>query len=109
VEVKDQIKTRMKQLGVDVRALATKLDVTQQSVRHWMSGRSLPGRSKIPALEKALDFKLNFSDIDAPDRKTVESRLKEDEIAALLAITDMPLHVKEPFIKLALAIAKAAR
>lgn len=44
--VKDQLQVRMEQLSMPVNDLARRVGVSDQSVRHWLNGRSFPGKAK---------------------------------------------------------------
>lgn len=61
--VKDQLQIRMEQLNLKVPELARRVQVSNQTVRHWLAGRNLPGKSHLASLEKALgpNFKIDFT------------------------------------------------
>ena len=96
--VKDQIKIRMDQLDMSVNELAKLVGVSGQSVRHWLAGRSFPGKSKINLLNEALTVKLDYSQGESGQGITVEQALEQD---ALLAIRKLPPELQQMFIKLA--------
>lgn len=68
MKVGQQIQMRMEQLGVSVPELARRIGVSGQAVRHWVAGRSFPGKRHAPALESALSFNLDFT--EGAGRKT---------------------------------------
>lgn len=93
--VKDQLQVRMDQLKVSVNELAKRIGVSNQSVRHWLSGRSFPGKRHLPALEKALSFRLDFSEGDTPAASpTVESTLQKKDIELFLKISRLAPEMK---------------
>jgi transcriptional regulator with XRE-family HTH domain len=99
MEVKDQIRTRMDEQKMSVAELAQRLQVSNQTVRHWLSGRSFPGKSKAPALEKALSFRLDYSQ----GATVIEADADRIEIEVLLAISKLPPDIKKLFYQLAVA------
>lgn len=99
--VKDQLRVRMDQLGIPINELAKRLEVSSQSVRHWLSGRSFPGKAKTVALERALSFKIDFSEGGSSKEMPVSERLQHTDIETFLMITKLPPDVKEAFLKLA--------
>jgi transcriptional regulator with XRE-family HTH domain len=105
VKVKDQIRIRMDQMGVEIGELAKRLGVSNQSVRHWLSGRSFPGKAQIPGLEQALSFKLDFSE-GANQGPTVESEMSRTDVEMLLIISKLPPDIKVLFFKLATAFSR---
>jgi transcriptional regulator with XRE-family HTH domain len=74
--VKDQLRMRMEQLGITPEELARRCEVSTQAVNYWVNGRNFPGKRQIPKLEKALSFKIDFSDGNiAPEQtSTLEQR-----------------------------------
>lgn len=62
MKVGQQIQVRMDQLGVSVSELAKRVGVSGQAVRHWIQGRSFPGKKHAPALESALSFNLDYTE-----------------------------------------------
>jgi transcriptional regulator with XRE-family HTH domain len=104
--VKDQLRIRMEELGVSVRELSERIEVSDQTVRHWLSGRSFPGKSKAPALERALSFKLDYSEGSMPADATVESTMQKTDVETFLAISRLPPEIKMIFGKLAEAIVR---
>jgi transcriptional regulator with XRE-family HTH domain len=102
--VKDQIRIRMEQLKISVAELASRLGVSNQTVRHWLSGRSFPGKSKTPDLERALSFKLDYSEGASNNVPTVESSLQATDVETFLAISRLPPEIKHLFGKLATAV-----
>lgn len=101
MQVKDQLKIRMEQLGVSVGELATRLRVSNQTVRHWLNGRSFPGKRKAPLVERALSFKLDYSEGSISVDKTIESTLKEADLQMIRAYSHLPPEVKLLFARLA--------
>lgn len=99
--VKDQLKIRMDQLQMPVSELAKRVGVSSQSVRHWLGGRSFPGKSKCNLIEEALSFKLDFSEGESAQSITVEQTLKQSGVDTLLSISKLPLDVQLLFSKLA--------
>jgi transcriptional regulator with XRE-family HTH domain len=109
VNVSNQIKVRMDQLKMPVTELAKRCGVSNQSVRHWLNGRSYPGKAKIPDLERALSFKLDFSEGAPAAGQTVEATLEQQDISIFIAITKLPPNVKTLFHQLAVAFTLQAR
>lgn len=108
MEVKDQIKIRMDELGINPPELGRRVGVSAQSVRFWLSGRSFPGKAKTTLLENALSFKLNFSEGLNEYSATVEEGLHQTDIETFLAITKLPPQLKHIFSKLAQEIVECA-
>lgn len=75
--------------------------MSDQSVRHWLNGRSFPGKAKCHLLEDALTFKLDFSEGGSTQSVTVEQALGQTDTKTLLAISKMPPRVRILFGELA--------
>ncbi|MBC7617483.1 MAG: helix-turn-helix transcriptional regulator [Candidatus Saccharibacteria bacterium] len=101
MEIKDQLKIRMDELGINPPELGRRVGVSAQSVRFWLAGRSFPGKAKTTLLENALSFKLNFSEGLNEYSTTVEDGLHQSDIDTFLAITKLPPELKHLFSKLA--------
>jgi transcriptional regulator with XRE-family HTH domain len=100
VEVKDQLRLRMEQLKITVPQVAKAIGVSNQSVRHWLSGRSFPGKRHVPALEKYLSFKIDFSEGAVSPGPTVETALERTDIELFLLISKVPAPMKVPLYRL---------
>lgn len=93
--VKDQLRVRMDQLGISVTELAKRLEVSNQSVRHWLTGRSFPGKRHVPQLERELSFKLDFSEGNTPHvTPTVDATLQQTDIELFIKISKLPADMK---------------
>lgn len=91
----------MTDLRVSVKQLAEQLGVSDQTVRHWLSGRSFPGKGKAPALEDALSFKLDYSQGATAHPPVADAR---EDVAGLLAITRLPPSIKKLVFEFAAAL-----
>ena len=100
MQVKDQIRARMESLGISYRQLALRCEVSEQTVRFWTSGRSYPKKARIPALEKALSFKLDFGEGQLSQGVTVESTMEASDIELFLKLRRMPVIARMTFEKL---------
>ena len=101
MDIKDQIKIRMDELGIKPPELGRRVGVSAQSVRFWLAGRSFPGKAKTALLENALSFKLNFSEGRNEFSTTVEDGLHETDIKTFLALTKLPPQFKHMLSALA--------
>jgi len=110
MKVKDQLRLQMERMHVSVKELSERLDVSDQTVRHWLSGRSFPGKSKTAALDQALNFKIDYSEGAVPTlpsdgRPEAPSvGLSRTDIETLMAISRMPPDLKLMLCRLAEAI-----
>lgn len=105
MKIKDQIRSRRDQLGISVPELAKRVGVSLQAVRHWEAGRSFPSKSKSPAVEDALSFRLDWTE-------GITSRLERPDITALLDNQDVDIlmsirRLPEPVKKIIVEFAKA--
>lgn len=89
MKVGQQIQVRMEQLGVSVAELAKRTGVSGQAVRHWISGRSFPGKRHAPVLEQALSFTLDYSEGAAQKsgRETATAMMDRHDIELMLMIS----------------------
>lgn len=89
MKVGQQIQVRMEQLGVSVPELARRVGVSGQAVRHWVSGRSFPGKRHAPALEHALSFTLDYTEGAAKKtgRETASAMMDRHDIELMLMIS----------------------
>lgn len=93
--IKDQLRVRMEQLQMTPMELAKRAGVSAQSVRHWLNGRSFPGKRHAPAVEKALSFRLDFSEGNIPqDVPTVGTMVQQVDIELFLLISKLPPEVR---------------
>lgn len=61
--VQDQIKLRMEELRLTVQDVAKRVGVSNQTIRHWLSGRNSVGKRHIATVERALgpNWKIDFA------------------------------------------------
>lgn len=99
MKVGQQIQVRMEQLGVSVNELAKRVGVSGQAVRHWVAGRSFPGKRHAPALEQALSFNIDFTEgVGKRDgRKAATEIMERQDVELMLMVSKL-----EPQMKLAL-------
>lgn len=101
MKVGQQIQMRMKQLGVSIPELAKRAGVSSQAVRHWVAGRSFPGKRHAPAVESALSFTIDFTEGVAKKtgRQDASSLLKRHDVELMLMIAklgpDMRLALRQ--------------
>ena len=107
--VKDQLRVRMDQLEIPVNELARRVGVSSQSVRHWLAGRSFPGKAKCNLIEEALTFKLDYSEGNTGQTETIDQKLVQTDLAARNAISQLPADVQVLFMKLAAEYVTANR
>lgn len=101
MEVKDQLGVRMEQLHVSINELATRVGVSQQSVRHWLKGRSFPGKRRTRALEDALSFHLDYSEGAGEDQPTAVQLMDQQDVEIFRDIAKLPPEMKHEFARLA--------
>lgn len=96
MQIKDQIRVRREALGMDMHQLAMRVGVTEQAVRHWESGRSYPGKSKIRLIEEALSFTMDWSEGANPvaEGRTAAAMVDPKDVDLLLVICKLPLRAK---------------
>lgn len=100
--VKDQIRSRMTQLGISVPTLAKQLDVSEQSVRFWLAGRNLPGKRHASNLEAALSCTINWTEgARQGDRPTAAHLLEQADVEIMLKVSKLPMSIKILFGRLA--------
>ena len=107
--VMDQLRIRMAQLEMPINELARRVGVSSQSVRHWLVGRSFPGKSKCNLIEEALSFKLDFSQGNTGQTETVEQKLTQSDLAARNAISHLPPDLQVTMSRLASQMVSALR
>jgi transcriptional regulator with XRE-family HTH domain len=102
MQVKDQIKLRMSQLKFTYEDVAGGLGVSEQTVRHWCSGRNFPGKRHTVALESLLDFKLDFSEGASDDLSPREkvigeiaTSLDNVDLETMQAISKLPKALRQ--------------
>ncbi len=98
--VKDQIRMQMDRLGVSHRELAKRIGISEQTARFWTSGRSYPAKKRIPELEQALSFKLDFSEGAGVHGPTVSSAMEAADIELFLKLRRLPTAVRLVFEQL---------
>jgi transcriptional regulator with XRE-family HTH domain len=107
--VKDQLQVRMDQLEMPVTELARRVGVSGQSVRHWLAGRSFPGKAKCNLIEEALSFKLDFSEGNTGQTETIDQKLTQTDLATRNAISQLPPDLQVTIGRLAAQFILALR
>lgn len=108
--VKDQIRSRMDQLGIKVPGLAKQLGTSEQTVRFWLNGRNLPGKSFRAPLEAALSCSIDWAESTRPgERPSASSLLEQGDVELMLKMSRLPVSVKILFGKLADEIVSSQR
>lgn len=107
--VKDQLRLRMDQLEMPISELARRVGVSGQSVRHWLAGRSFPGKAKCNLVEAVLTFKLDFSEGNTGQTETINQKLTQTDLATRTAISQLPPEMQVTFAKLASQFVNALR
>lgn len=102
MQIKDQIRSRREALGMEMDQLAKRVGVTEQAVRHWESGRSYPGKSKMRMVEQALSFVLDWTEGAKPfgEGKTAAAMIDQGDVDMLLVICKLPLKAKTLIVEL---------
>lgn len=98
--VKDQIRMQMDRLGVSHRELAKRIGISEQTARFWTSGRSYPAKKRIPDIEQALSFKLDFSEGAKVQGPTVSAAMEAADIELFLKLRRLPPSVRLVFEQL---------
>ncbi len=104
MELKDQLRMRMDQLGVTVPQLAKRIGVSHQAIRHYLDGRSRPRHEKIALLEQALSMRLDLHEGNAPAAPTAEDLTSQEDVALFLLLMKLPASVKVAMAGLAQSI-----
>lgn len=96
MRVGQQIQVRMEQLGVSVQELARRVGVSGQAARHWIAGRSFPGKRHAPKLEAALSFNLDYTEgagkkAGRPDASTIMDR---GDVELMLMVSRLDPHMR---------------
>lgn len=105
MQISEQIRLRRESLGLSLKQLADMVNVSEQAVRHWESGRSLPGRSNRSDLEKALRFNLDWSEgrhqVSSADRPKGLEMLSQRDVDFLVVLAKLPARSRDLIEELA--------
>lgn len=103
MKVGQQIQLRMDELGVSVNELAKRVGVSGQAVRHWMQGRSFPGKKHAPALESALSFNLDYTEGAGKKqgREDASNMMERQDVELMLLISRLDPSIKSALRRLA--------
>lgn len=105
--VKDQLRLQMKRLGISVAQLARRLEVSDQSVRYWLTGRSFPGKRHVPALERELGLHIDFSEGATPSSVPRPAEIQaQQDLELLLLIQKLAPHHQAPVRQLVMALSQ---
>ncbi len=104
MELKDQLRLRMDQLGINVPQLAKRIGVSDQAVRHYLDGRSRPRHEKVALIEQALSMRLDLHEGAAPTAPTAADLTSQEDIQLFLLLVKLPARVKVALAGLAQAI-----
>lgn len=107
MKIKDQIRIRREALGMSMKELADRVDVTEQAVRHWENGRSFPGKSKMQLVERALSFNIDWTEGSGANQKTAVAMVDPRDMELLVTLARLPLRAKQLFAELAIIHAEA--
>lgn len=97
MKIKEQIRSRREALGLSMAELAALVGVTETAVRHWESGRSFPGKSKMRAVENALGFVIDWHEGIPPqgEKPTAIAMMDEHDIELMMEISRLPKKFKD--------------
>lgn len=111
MKVGQQIQIRMDQLGVSVAELARRVGVSGQAVRHWIQGRSFPGKRHAPAVEQALSFNLDYTEGAGrrQGREDASSMMERNDVELMLLMARLEPEVKLAIRRLAEALLAAQK
>ena len=99
--VKDQIKLRMQELEVSHAQLARLCQTSDQTIRHWTTGRCYPSKKLVPLLEQALSFKVDFGEGAAVAGQTVSELMPSRDAELFSKIQRLSPEAKLNFEQLA--------
>ena len=99
MKVGDQIRVRMEALEMTYRELASRCEVTEQTCRFWTMGRNAPKKNRIQAVERALSFKIDFSE-GKSQGPTVSENLEATDIEMFLRLRKLPPTTRMIFEKM---------
>jgi transcriptional regulator with XRE-family HTH domain len=110
MKVGQQIQLRMDELGVSVAELAKRVGVSGQAVRHWIQGRSFPGKKHAPALESALSFNLDYTEGAGKKggRESAAEIMERHDVELMLLIARLDPEMKSALRRLAEACLAAS-
>jgi transcriptional regulator with XRE-family HTH domain len=101
IEIQDQLRMRMEELGINPVELGKRIGVTSQTVRCWLNGRNFPNKKMTPVIERELGIKLDYSEGATAHRNTVRDSVQKSAADAMVAINKLPVSVQVLFHKLA--------
>ena len=81
------------------RELASRCEVTEQTCRFWTMGRNAPKKNRIQAVERALSFKIDFSE-GKSQGPTVSENLEASDIEMFLRLRKLPPTTRVIFEKM---------
>ena len=94
MDVKDQIRTRRVALKLTIPQLAKELGVSEQTVRHWETGRNYPVKKRRTDIEKALDLRLDWRGGGAPMDQRGSTLFDREDIELLGKLCRLPASTK---------------
>lgn len=106
MRIKDQIRARREALNYTPADVAKKLEISEQAVRHWESGRSYPSVEKMLLLQDALSFTLDWTEGRAGARPTAAEQFQQEDLDLLGLIRRLPEPAQKLMADMALMLAK---
>ena len=96
MKVSHQIRSRREAANMSVSALAQRIGVTEQAVRHWESGRSYPGKATARAIEEALEFRIDWTEgaHTGGEAASATAMINPRDLDLLLLICRLPADFK---------------
>lgn len=108
MKVNEQIRARREQLGLTVARVAKRAGVSEQAVRYWEAGRSVPRKEALRVLQEILNFTIDWTEGKASGRPVGASALfDQSDVELLLLLCRLPPHVKGMIGELASEILSA--
>ena len=90
---------QMDRPGVSHRELAKRIGTPGQTARLCTAGRSCPEKRRIPSIEQALSFKLDFSEGSKEQGPTVSSAMEAADIELFLKLRRLPQGRFDSWVK----------
>jgi transcriptional regulator with XRE-family HTH domain len=101
MKVGEQIRARREKQGLTIAQFAKRLDVSEQAVRYWESGRSAPRRQALRSLEAALNFTIDWTEGKSGRPMGAAGLIDQADVELLLLICRLPPEMKHLLAELA--------
>jgi transcriptional regulator with XRE-family HTH domain len=95
------MRARLHQLQLSVPEFAGRVGVNPQTVRHWLNGRSFPGKSKVALVDSVLGCRIDYAEGATSHAPDIAQLMSGEDLDLFLTLRQLPVDTKTAMHQLA--------